>query len=116
MILNFWSVGCGSCFYEFPLLQQFYAHHGAENLAVVGINIADFPEETRVIADQLGIEFPMVVDQNAEFFATYFNGAVVPTTIFIDANGRVARVAIGPIDAYNIDQQLQDMGLAAYEP
>jgi thiol-disulfide isomerase/thioredoxin len=110
LVLNFWSVGCGSCFFEFPLLQAFSEMHG-DNLLVIGINIADFPEETRVIGEQLGITFPQVVDARAELFTRYFNGAVVPTTIFIDGDGRVAQVVIGPLDAYNLDLQLQNIGL-----
>jgi|GEM_PF-4881130 len=117
LVLNFWSVGCGSCFYEFPLLQEFYAFHNEDgnNLDVVGINIADFPEETRLLGEQLGIDFPMVVDENAALFATYFNGAVVPTTIFIHSDGTVQEVFIGALDAYNLDQNLQAMGLVAYD-
>lgn len=111
LVLNFWSLGCGSCFYEFPILQEFAAYHGEDELAVICINIADFPEETRIIAEQLGITFPMVVDQGASFFTTYFNGAVVPTTIFITDDAQVAQVVTGPIDAHNIDLQLQNLGL-----
>lgn len=110
LVLNFWSLGCGSCFYEFPLLQAFHTAHG-DALNVVGINISDFAEETRIIAEQLGATFPQVVDQQAALFATYFNGAVVPTTIFINAAGDVSYVAIGPMDAYNINLQLEQVGL-----
>ncbi len=115
LVLNFWSVGCGSCFFEFPVLQAFYEHHGADHISIIGINIADFADETRIIAEQLHIQFPVVVDKNAEFFATYFQGAVVPTTIFIKADGTVSNVVIGPLDAYNLDLELQKIGLPAYE-
>ncbi len=115
LVLNFWTVGCGSCFYEFPVLQDFYAHHGADNLAIIGVNVAEFPEVTRRFAQQMGATFPQVVDAQAEFFATYFNGAVVPTTIFVDAEGRISQVMTGPMDAYNIDLQLQALGLPARE-
>lgn len=111
LVLNFWSLGCGSCFYEFPVLQDFYAAHGADNLAVIGINIADFPEETRLVGEQLGIDFPLVVDHQAGFFTRYFNGAVVPTTIFITAEGEVLEVVTGALDAFNIDLRLQQLGL-----
>lgn len=116
LVLNFWTVGCGSCFYEFPLLQQFAEHHGADALAVISINIAELPAETRLIAEQLGVTFPVVVDAGAELFTTYFNGAVVPTTIFIRRDGTVAQVMTGPLDAYNLDLQLQALGLPAGRP
>lgn len=115
LALNFWSVGCGSCFFEFPLLQEFYAYHGENSLVVIGVNIADFSDETRIIAEQLEIQFPVVIDANAEFFTTYFNGAVVPTTIFITSEGIISEVVIGPIDAYNLDLQLQKIGLPPRE-
>ena len=82
---------------------------------MIGVNIADFPEETRVIGEQLGITFPLVVDEQAAFFSTYFNGAVVPTTIFITPDAQVAQVFIGPMDAFNIDLQLQALGLPGFD-
>lgn len=115
LVLNFWSVGCGSCFFEFPLLQEFYEYHSETNLQIIGINIADFPNETRIIGEQMGITFPLVVDYRAELFATYFNGAVVPTTIFITAEGAVSNVILGSLDVYNLDIELQKIGLPAYE-
>jgi len=115
LVLNFWSIGCGSCFYEFPLLVERVNYYGADQLAVVSINIAELPEETRLIAEQLGANFPVVVDHDAQMFTIFFKGAVVPTTIFITPDSKIAQVIIGPLDAYNLDLQLQALGLPPME-
>lgn len=112
VMINFWTVGCGSCFFEFPLFQQVRDTVGLDELLILSVNVSDFAEETRVLAQQLGVTFPMVVDPNAEIFTTFFGGAVVPTTIFIGADGVVAGSFPGPMDARLLSQRLAMLGLS----
>lgn len=111
ILINFWTVGCGSCFYEFPLFQQVREAINTDDLLILSVNVSDFAEETRILAQQLGITFPMVVDPNADIFTTFFGGAVIPTTIFIGADGLVAGSFPGPMDARLLAQRLAALGL-----
>ncbi len=111
IIINFWTVGCGSCFYEFPFLQEAYERAPSDSLMIFGINVSELADETRILAETLGIEFPMMVDPRGEVFATHFGGAVVPTTYFIDANGVVFDVVVGPMDRYNLHAKLAELGI-----
>lgn len=111
VIINFWTLGCGSCFYEFPFLQEAYATAPANSLMIFGVNVSDLADETRILAETLGIEFPMMVDPQGEIFGINFGGAVVPTTYFIDANGVVFDVVVGPMDRYNLHVKLAELGI-----
>ncbi len=111
VVLNFWTVGCGSCFHEFPVLQEAHEQFANEDLLILAINVSDLAEETRVLADALGVSYPMVVDPQGEIFATLFGGAVIPTTYFITADGIVHDVVVGPIDTYLLTTKLQELGL-----
>ena len=111
VIVNFWTLGCGSCFYEFPFLQEAYAAAPDGSLLVLGVNVSDLADETRTLAQTLGIEFPMVVDPQGAVFATHFGGAVVPTTYFIGPDGVVFDVVIGPMSRYMLHQRLTELGI-----
>lgn len=112
VIINFWTLGCGSCFYEFPFLQRAYETIPSDQLLILGVNVSDLAEQTRVLAQVLNIEFPMAVDPQAAIFAAHFGGGVVPTTFFIDQNGLVSDVVVGPMDMYNLSTRLTRLGLA----
>jgi cytochrome c biogenesis protein CcmG/thiol:disulfide interchange protein DsbE len=111
VVVNFWTLGCGSCFYEFPFLQQAYDMIPNEEILILGINVSDLAQQTRILANSIGIEFPMIVDPQGAVFATYFGGAVVPTTYFIDQDGAVFDVVVGPMDMYNLSDRLNQLGL-----
>lgn len=111
VVLNFWTVGCGSCFHEFPVLQQAREQIAEEDLLILAINVSDLAQETRVLADSLGVTYPMIVDPQGDIFATMFGGSVIPTTYFIAADGIVHDVVIGPVDTYLLMTKLQELGL-----
>lgn len=111
VVINFWTVGCGSCFYEFPLLQEARDTLADEDVLILAVNVADLAEQTRVIADSLGATYPMVVDPNGEIFINFFGGAVVPTTYFISTDGTVQETVVGPMDRTLLNQTLIRAGV-----
>jgi peroxiredoxin len=117
VIVNFWTVGCGSCFFEFPIFQHAYAQYSqsltdsTDELLILSVNVSDLVEETRQLGESLGVTFPLIVDPQGEVFMTHFGGAVVPTTIFIGSDGKVAERIIGPLDFALLTSILDKMGL-----
>lgn len=122
VIVNFWTLGCGSCFYEFPFFQKAYADAPTDSLLIIGVNVSDLADETRSLAQALNIDFPMAVDPQGGVFAAHFGGAVVPTTYFIAPDGTVFDVVVGPLDMYNLTTRLAELGIVladentAYQP
>ncbi len=111
VVINFWTVGCGSCFYEFPLLQEIHESVAEDEVLILAVNVSDLAEETRYLAENLGVTYPMLVDPQGEIFATFFGGAVVPTTYFIGADGLVYDAVVGPMDMFLLTNHLQEMGV-----
>lgn len=111
IVLNFWTVGCGSCFFEFPLLQAARDSISEDQLLILAVNVSDLAEETRILAESLGATYPMLVDPQGRIFSNYFGGAVVPTTYFIAADGTVAQIIVGAMDADLLTSHLQALGL-----
>ena len=111
VVINFWTVGCGSCFYEFPLLQATRDTLSEDDVLILAVNVSDLAEQTRVIADSLGATYPMVVDPNGEIFINFFGGAVVPTTYFVGRDGTVQETIIGPMDQTLLNETLAKAGV-----
>lgn len=97
VILNFWATWCEPCIVEMPILQAVYDDYQAYELTLLGINLG---ESAGVIQNWLTtyrLDFPIVLDENLEIAELYrLRGQ--PTTVIIDADGRIAQIIYGPVD------------------
>lgn len=96
-MINIWGTYCPSCIKELPYLQEIYDEFKEDNLGMVGV-IIDVPIEktegkefykAKKILDEHNIQYPNVqLDQK---FKECTTGKIffVPTTIFVDHEGKV---------------------------
>jgi peroxiredoxin len=113
LLINFWTLGCGSCFFEFPEMQVMYEEVGQElGFLPIGINVSESPQQAAAVGEALGATFPVVVDPGGAVFATAFGGRFVPTNYFVTPDGIVSEVIIGPLDRKAIQRALDEMILS----
>lgn len=101
LIVNFWATWCAPCRREIPLLQQIARERAAAGFQVIGIAV-DFRDKVLEYADQMQIEYPLLIgEQDALDAATAFGVEAVgfPFTIFSDARGRVIAMHMGELTA-----------------
>lgn len=115
VVINFWTVGCGSCFFEFPVFQNAYAVYPSDDLLILAVNVSELVEETRQLGESLHIGFPLLVDPQGAVFSRYFGGAVVPTTVVIGRDSKVSEVIVGPIDMALLTSILANAGLELHQ-
>ena len=97
VVLNFWASWCAECRPEMPVLERLHRSFGSRGLAVVGINAREAPATARRYAHDLGLSFPLVLDQEGKISGLY--GVVgLPSTFLIGRDGRAVAFAIGPRD------------------
>lgn len=107
LLINFWFSNCQPCKREMPALQAAFRTYG-DRVRFVGINPQDSPEITRSFAEDLGIAYELLRDPNGEFVVA--NGvATFPTTLFVDAAGRVVVQAAGELSTADIESALQEL-------
>jgi peroxiredoxin len=110
LLINFWAVWCGFCRIEIPELQAAYEAHQNQGLIVLGIDVHEDVDLVREFAEGMGMTFPVLLDAGGQVTLDYgIRG--LPTTLFIDANGVISAVHIGPLDQETINLYLADIGV-----
>jgi thiol-disulfide isomerase/thioredoxin len=93
VVVNFWATWCGPCKVEMPQFAQLYEEHGSHGLEILAIT----QEDRETVEEFLRVKpypFPILLDPGGEVTARYAVTAL-PTTIFVDGNGKVVRSRIG---------------------
>lgn len=101
IVLNFWASWCGPCQMEMPDFNEKYQELG-EEVQFLMINMTDGSRETvekaSAFIEEQGYGFPVFYDTEFEAANTY-GASSLPTTFFIDAQGKVTAQAKGAIDS-----------------
>ena len=98
VLLNFWASYCDACKQEMPTLEAAYRRYRARGVTMVGVDtLGDVPAEARALVRRMGLTYPMVLDARQDV-ADQYNIAGLPTSVFIDAAGRVRGTVVGVID------------------
>ena len=109
--VNFWATWCAPCRLEMPDLQE-RAERFPDRLAVIGVNFAETAEEVDAFRREVGVDFPLLLDPEADVQRLY-RVLGYPTTFFIDEEGTIRFQHIGLMSGGQLDEYLQQMGLTA---
>ncbi len=110
VMLNFWYTTCPGCLEEIPGMQQFYASQRAagKDLVILGINSVDDAQTARQFVQQEGMTYPITLD-NHQQVATLYNLTATPTSYFIDRQGIIRSVYVGPISVATLQQRVAEI-------
>lgn len=87
VMLNFWEPWCGPCVSEMPDLQKLYEDYQDKGLLIVGVySTTSMAAEAAEIVSGAGVTYP--IWHYCEAFLRFDTG-YVPTTVFLDASGKV---------------------------
>ena len=109
--VNFWATWCAPCRLEMPDLQE-RAERFPDRLAVIGVNFAETAEEVDAFRREVGVDFPLLLDPEADVQRLY-RVLGYPTTFFIDEEGTIRFQHVGLMSGGQLDEYLQQMGLTA---
>lgn len=103
-MVNFWYAGCAPCRAEAGDLVEVYEEFKSQGVKFVGINTRDQDAQAVQFAEQFGVGYPSIMDSaEGRSVQRAFAGQVplnaVPTTLVLDAEGRVAHRVVGQLAA-----------------
>ena len=90
VLLDFWASWCGPCRAEMPFLVTLYDENRDAPFEILAINVDTHSENAQAFLSDLGlaIPFPLIIDPDGAIPPLYdLEG--MPTTVLIDAQGRV---------------------------
>ncbi len=94
VLINFWATWCGPCRQEMPLLDDLYGRYQRVGFNLLGINIDEDSRRAMQMVQELGVNFPVLFDENKEVSKLYEVEAM-PVTILVDREGIVRHVHHG---------------------
>lgn len=98
LVVNVWASWCVPCREEFPLLVGAHGEYRDRGLEVLGVLRRDSPDSARRFAADQGATWPMLLDPDEVAYRALI-GVGVPQTYFVDPEGIVRWVNIGPFTA-----------------
>lgn len=106
VVLNFWAGLCPPCRAEMPWFQSAVDKHGTDVL-LLGIDVGPFlnlgsHEDGLALLDELDITYPTGAALDASVIQGY-EVFSMPTTVFIDGDGRVVNSHAGIMSEQQID-------------
>ena len=112
VVVNTWYAGCAPCRAEAPDLVDLANERDADGVRVLGINTEDEAGAATAFQRTFDVPYPSIEDRSGQVVAR-LSGVVplqaVPSTVVLDAEGRVAARVIGQAEASTLDAIVEEV-------
>jgi thiol-disulfide isomerase/thioredoxin len=109
VIINFWATWCAPCKDEMPLLERYGKKYNGK-LVILGVNSEEKADVVKSFINEMGITFPILLDQSGIVSGRYFVKDF-PYTFFVDADGVLRGQHIGSLTEDRLVKYLATIGI-----
>lgn len=103
VLVNFWATWCDSCREEMPALESLFRRSGGR-FSVIGVSLDEDAAAVPAFAKKRALTFPLLISDRKVAAAYAVRG--LPATYLIDAEGRIARRWVGPLDIPAVENDI----------
>lgn len=105
-LVNFWATWCTFCVDEMPDFEEVHSELDGQ-VRFIGVNVEDRHDKALVLAEETGVTYELVIDDDRSYyFAVLARG--MPTTLFVDDEGRITYRHAGPLDADGLRELIEE--------
>lgn len=97
VVVNFWASWCPPCKDEARAFEAAWQTYRGRGVVFLGVDVWDKESDARAFVDQFGLTYPNGLDTSA--ITVEYGVTGIPETFAIDADGRLIRHWVGPMDA-----------------
>lgn len=110
VLVNFWATWCAGCKVEIPWYMEFQKKYQAQDLRSVGVAMDEEGwAAVRPYLSEHPINYPIVVGKLGLLQNTFGLSPVLPITLLIDRQGRIAESHIGMVDKDNWESRIREL-------
>jgi len=109
LLINFFASWCDPCREEMPFINELAAKAGKQGYGVLGIAVEDTRAAIMQYAQEARLVFPIALDLNSSVKRAYRIFGP-PATFFIDGQGTIRDVVIGPMTFERAREGLKKAG------
>lgn len=105
MVVNLWATWCGPCREEMPMLVR--ASHGMTDVRFVFVDQGESSGAVRAFLQRERLVPAHVLIDSGSGLSQHYRAPGYPTTLFIDATGRLRDMRVGPLTAASLRVHLR---------
>lgn len=111
VVVNFWASWCPACVAEMPDFEAVHQQFAGE-VEFLGLNMQEVDKGAALtLVEQTGVSYTLAEDPQGEIYRQ-FGGIAMPTTVFLDAEGRVVDVHAGVLFAEDLARIVEELFLS----
>ncbi|GGB00220.1 TlpA family protein disulfide reductase [Macrococcus hajekii] len=105
-IINFWASWCEPCNKEMPELVH-YNDIKPNHIKLIGLNVQDDQKNRQAFLKKYDVDYPVVV--GSEQLLKQYKIYNIPTTIFVDKEGRVLTTYMGELNQEKLEKLIEQV-------
>lgn len=110
-VINFFASWCDPCRDEMPLINELAANADKAGYQVIGIAVEDTRAAVMQFTKEANVVFPVALDLNSTVKRAYRIFGP-PATFFIDAQGTVRDIVLGPVTPERAREALKKISIS----
>lgn len=108
VMLNFWGTFCEPCKEEMPFMEDLYPEYKDKGVEILAVSLDSTKLVVDNFIDEYDISYPIPYDEKGKIRDLY-NIGPIPTSYFIDPDGKIVEEVKGPLTLENLEGYLKEI-------